>query len=439
MKSNKRSSPANIVFHLLVVAAMKNGQLVQADSVTATNGAPIDLSKELEEAASLNASPGAKKVNDWAASDPFVRTMTVLEHGKIVSSYVRDDVDPEVPWQAWSTTKSWVSLLTGVMLQDGSLSSLNETLGDIFPEEESWAEATDTEFRKAVTVRELLTMSSGLVPEPWDLNNTEADMAEALPGGDSGGGSLPDALAFPLIGEKGKFSYLGISNIMSYVILERTGMTPRQYLAENVLPDLGIDDSDINWWQNADGVEYAYHGIELTPEQMAKFGQLYLAEGATGPGKPSLLPAEWFKASTSAQLEFSVEIFPGFTMEASYGYLFWSGEGEKFFRNPNIGKNTVWCAFGAGGQDICIDKQLGRVNVMQRDFDPTNMMANGLGAAVAMDPTLSFEVDDKVDEDDVGVKDSSGDTTSASACRRNILYPFFSSTTLSLFAFLVGW
>lgn len=412
------------IFLLVAIAAPAAVKNVLVAGATA---AAVDLSIDLEEAPSLNASPGADAVNKAAAADPFIRTSFVLEHGKIVSSYVRDGVDPQIPWQAWSTTKSWVSLLTGVMLHDGSLASLNETLGEIFPDETLWAGLSDGDddaaFRRAVTVRELLTMSSGLVSPPSE--SLEADMAAAFDGGSAGGGSLADSLVFPAIGTRGEFSYLGISNIMSYLIVEKTGKTPRQYLAEKVLPALGIEDSDINWWQNAEGVEYAYHGIELTPHQMAKFGQLYLARGITGPDGNALVPAEWIDASNSAMLEFSAELLPGITLDAAYGYLFWSGEGAKMFSNPNVGDNSVWCALGAGGQDICIDASLGRVSVQQRDFNPVSPTeGSGIMASVAMDSTLSFDVAVVEEEKDAGGEEegkeeigAAGDTTSDSVGR----------------------
>jgi len=56
------------------------------------------------------------------------------------------------------------------------------------------------------------------------------------------------------------------------VIQERTGLSPRVFLDMMVFPALGIDNSDIDWWQNEDGMEYAYHGLLMTAHQMAKFG-----------------------------------------------------------------------------------------------------------------------------------------------------------------------
>lgn len=368
---------------LLLVAALLSSALMGADTAEAAGGAVIvDLSQDLEDSSTISdASPGAVAVREAALSDEFIRTALVLEDGKVVASYVRDGIDPDEPFQCWSTTKSWTSLLTGLAVQDSSL-KLTETLGEIFPDEGFWANATDVEFRKAVTIQEMLTMSSGLISPP---NYFDPEyLPDAFDLRTAGGSTLEDSLAYPLIGEKGEFSYLGISNIMSYVILERTGKTPRQYLADKVLPDLGIDDSDINWWRNADMVEYAYHGIELTAKQMAKFGLLYLQGGRSGPDRQLISP-DWIDESLTRHLSFTVEIVPGLPFSASYGYLFWSAM---------TGSNdTNWCALGAFGQDICISAELGRVSVQQRDNEGDGLSGGMTIMSVALNPDLSFQAE----------------------------------------------
>lgn len=266
---------------------------------------------------------------------------------------------------------------------DGNLLSIDETLGDIFADDsDAWADVTDNEtipFRKAVTVEEMLTMSSGLI-SPLDefpmipgVELTEEDFERDL--GNWGGSSLSDSLALPDIGSKGNFSYLATSNILSYVVKERTDMTPRQYLAENVMAHLGIAESDYNWLQNGEGIEPAFHGLELTPLQMAKFGQLYLQGGrsqpATNEDHHRLISQSWIDASFTQHSVDSVT-------NLGYGYLFWK-------------LGSAYCAFGMFGQDICIDQNLERVVVQQRDPDYVNYLQGSfIIAPVGLNPALSF-------------------------------------------------
>ena len=323
----------------------------------------VDLSQDLpEDASAMASSPGAAAIDDFVSSDPLIRAAIVLENGKVVANYHRDDVNANAPFQVWSTTKSWTSLLVGLLVE-GNLLALNETLGDIFQDDTAWMDITDETlaFRKNVTVEELLTMLSGLISPPRRFDGT------------GGGSSLSDSLSYPNIGPKGDFSYLGMSNILSYVIKERTGLTPRQYLAENVMSHLGISESDYDWLLNADGVEFAFYGLKSTGLQMAKFGQLFLQGGRTGPfDEHRVVSQSWVDDSFTSH---STDSNTGL----SYGYLFW-GFGP-----------YMYCALGTFGQDICIDQNSGRVVVQQRDSDFSNdLQGNFLVAPIAINTTLSF-------------------------------------------------
>mmetsp|Transcript_17887 Transcript_17887/g.32391 ORF Transcript_17887/g.32391 Transcript_17887/m.32391 type:complete len:395 (-) Transcript_17887:243-1427(-) len=340
----------------------------------------VDLSVDLETSGQIETNTGAQVLNQVLAEFPHVRTGLVLEDGRIVAEYVRDGINASEPWYAWSVTKSWISLLIGMMVDSG-LISLEETLYDIWPEDEAvWSKVTgvNVEFRKNVTIQSLLTMSSGLISDP----NNEGTVVD---GGDAGGDTLADSLSFPTeIGESGKFVYNGVLNIISYVILERSGLSPRQYAAQTVFPSLGIVDSEIEWWKNKDGVETAFHGLFLTNKQMAKFGQLYLQNGMAGP-ENRLMSSTWVSNSSHAQVDFVTDV-GGYPLSGSYGYLFWVINGE-WIDVPDAG--GFYCALGVGGQDICIHPQLNRVVIQQRDWEQ-DLDGNLIAAGVAFDPALSF-------------------------------------------------
>jgi CubicO group peptidase (beta-lactamase class C family) len=311
----------------------------------------------------------------------------------------------------------------GFAVEEG-LIGLEETLGEIFTNESVWAElnATEVDFKMNVTIFEMLTMTSGLNNPVLD-NPALANMTAALEdGGDAGGGTLVGSLAWPSVGEKGIFHYLGVSNILSYVLQERTGMSPREYLAQKVLPAFGLQDSNIDWWQNADGLEYAYHGLELTAKQMAKFGQLYLQGGLSAPDTQLLKP-EWVSNSTSVQVEEATIVSPAdpsIKLTGKYGYLFWIINGSNIGA-PNTGQ--FYCTIGLGGQDICVDLELDRVSVQQRDFE--DGAGNLIIAAAALDKNISFE----------GVE---GGNTSTMTSGSKWMYPFSFLAGLVAFIYSVS-
>jgi len=224
----------------------------------------------------------------------------------------------------------------------------------------------DAELRQNISILEMITMTSGLTIdlEAWTVltkkllknPNPESRDAEYIYGG---GGSLVDALSLsymPMVEEnRGSYDYLVVNNILSYVILKVSGLTPRQYLAENILPALGIENDDLFWGHMDNGVEHAFAGIHLTAGQMAKFGQLYLQRGATGSGN-QLVSEDWIDDSLSIFVEGTLH----FLGPIKGGYL-WLDMSDRF-STPG-----TWCAWGVGDQYICVNSLLDRVVVIQRD------------------------------------------------------------------------
>ena len=293
----------------------------------------IDLSKEF---ARSSGSSGDAFIQRLASQEPRIRSTLVLEKGKIVSEYYRSDIDPNENHQVWSATKSWMGMLVGMLVKDGLLNT-DETLGDVFSDD-IWMNIADSQFRKNVTIEELLTMSSGFFDE-WERGYQWTSYEN----GTAGGANVTDSLQFPLVGERGTFQYLGTSQILSYVLDSRTNLTPFEYLKEKLLPSIGIDATNISWWANVDQMSYGYHGLNLTPEQMAKFGQLYLQEGMVGSTVTPLVDPEWIKLSSSPKINVRSRIFTDFSVD--YGYLMW------IFNMPNrTDIASFYCAMGIGGQ-----------------------------------------------------------------------------------------
>mmetsp|Transcript_5707 Transcript_5707/g.8519 ORF Transcript_5707/g.8519 Transcript_5707/m.8519 type:complete len:184 (-) Transcript_5707:1095-1646(-) len=164
-------------------------------------------------------------------------------------------------------------------------------------------------------------------------------------------------------------------------------MTPRQYLDERVMGKLGVGEDEYDWYQNEDGVERGGGGLELTPMQMAKFGQLYLQGGRTSPSNDErVISEEWIDASFTHHSTTdwsSVGMGSVKRMNGNpYGYLFVGIE------YPS--RSTVYCAFGNDGQLVCVDRDLGRVVITQRENKMTGLSDVFNVLDVALEKTLSF-------------------------------------------------
>lgn len=62
----------------------------------------LDLSQKLKEAKHINKSIGYNTLLESINTKPYIRTALVLEHGKVVASYTREDVDASIPANIFS-------------------------------------------------------------------------------------------------------------------------------------------------------------------------------------------------------------------------------------------------------------------------------------------------------------------------------------------------
>lgn len=128
----------------------------QQVAALATSKAIVDLSKPLEyDDDAISSSPGSLAINDMASSDSQLRAVMVLEGGKVVSSYTRDDVDPNEPFDVHSVTKGVITLLIGMLIDEGKL-TLETILGDVFTDPSVWEGMEDAELRQNISVSEMI-------------------------------------------------------------------------------------------------------------------------------------------------------------------------------------------------------------------------------------------------------------------------------------------
>eukprot|EP00531_Pseudo-nitzschia_arenysensis_P005395 CAMPEP_0116156788 /NCGR_PEP_ID=MMETSP0329-20121206/23011_1 /TAXON_ID=697910 /ORGANISM="Pseudo-nitzschia arenysensis, Strain B593" /LENGTH=277 /DNA_ID=CAMNT_0003653879 /DNA_START=37 /DNA_END=866 /DNA_ORIENTATION=+ len=239
----------------------------------------IDLSKPFP-IGNANNLAAAEFENEWVTRD--------IDDGEVVVDYQRNTVSDDTIYELWSATKAVTSMIIGTILYSDEYDlSIDDTLGDIFTNAADWSEIEDeeeVEFKKNITIFEILTMTSGL----WQVNpiTNPLAMISANPLNpfdppNTAGVDLAESLAFNEWNatEKGELNYVYTSNILSYVVLAVTGMTPMEYASVDIWPSLGIDPSKIQWDQNFQGVEAAFSNLKMTARDMAKVAQLYLQKG----------------------------------------------------------------------------------------------------------------------------------------------------------------
>ncbi|MBN1580383.1 MAG: serine hydrolase [Anaerolineae bacterium] len=206
----------------------------------------------------------------------------------------------------YSCTKSVVSALIGIAIDQGYIAGVDQPLLDLFPER---TVANLDQRKQAMTLEHVLTMSTGL-----DCQDSYLYQWRGLDQMWQSKDWVQFVLDLPMVAKPGtRFEYCnGESSVLSALVQETTGRTALDFAQEHLFGPLGI--SDVSWRANPQGITIGYSELHLTPHDMAKFGYLYL-NGGQWEGKP-VVSAEWVKASTRKHID-------ALTLEEGYGYQWW--------------------------------------------------------------------------------------------------------------------
>ncbi len=252
-----------------------------------------------------------------------IHSVLVIRHGYIVAEAYYPPFTEESQREVFSVTKSVMSALIGIGLNEGAISGLDRPVLDFFP---GRTFAQPDPRKTAMTLENLLTMTAGLDWE--DTNPVLGQMTQS-----------PDWVAFvldrPMVEAPGRrFNYCsGCSHLLSAILQETTGQKTFDYAQAHLFGPLGI--THFTWQRDRQGIALGGWGLQMTPRDMAKFGYLYLHGGAWD--GQQLVPAEWVRRSTARHVETDS------TLALGYGYQWW--------RDPAV---DAYMARGRGGQLIYV-------------------------------------------------------------------------------------
>jgi len=241
-----------------------------------------------------------------------------------------------------SVTKSFTSALAGITLNKGLLSSVDQKMIGFFPE---IAEKITDPRKKQITIRHLLQMRAGY---PWE--ESHPDLWKGL----LSGYYPPLIEELPLVSEPGtRFHYSNLTSNWLGIIIDRVcGMNLKTYAEKHLFSPLGVNSGE--WGQDAEGHNNGCGDLHLTARDAAKFGQLYLNDGAYEGNQ--IVPADWVHDSlqTYSVNEAFVKKVGDFH-DIGYGYHWWSA---------NVGKHHINFAWGHGGQLIVLSHEIELVTVV---------------------------------------------------------------------------
>ena len=235
-----------------------------------------------------------------------------------------------------SVSKSFTSALVGIAIGQGKIKGVDEKILDFFPDVQ---DIQNMDERKAsIRLKDLLTMRSGTDYHESGSGSPHYQL-NALPKGWD-----IFYLNRPMVNQPGtNFLYdSGGVILMSSLLKRRTGMHADEFAGKYLFPPLGIE--KVSWFKNREGHPHTGGGMHLRPQDMAKFGLLYLREGKWE-GR-QIVPARWIKESFKKH----VTLTRRGIWTTGYGYLWWiqppDPDGSK--------KHNIYAARGAYGQFIFV-------------------------------------------------------------------------------------
>ena len=234
------------------------------------------------------------------AQGKHTQGVVVVRHGVIVAEWYAEGASVDSYAASWSVAKSFTSALIGIAFEDGLIPSLDVSMATYIP---SWA-GTDKE---AITLRDVLTMSSGLDwVEDYALTE-ESDVVDMVLTGESALAIVEDEPVLHSPGEVFNYSS-GDTMLLSAVLQEATGMSAGAFAQARLFAPLGLD--RVDWWQDTTGQTLTYCCLDMRSRDFARFGQLYLDRGARD-GR-QIVPTGWVEASLSPSSAYE-----------GYGYQWW--------------------------------------------------------------------------------------------------------------------
>lgn len=285
------------------------------------------------------------EASDYNATEISEKLRTKLEQTESIAFTViqGDSVKYEEYWGIGSKTsrtnsfsmgKSIVSILIGIAIDEGYIESVDQKIIDFIPE----YDRDGKHFNQDVTIKHLLTMSSGM---DWHENyyNPFGVTAEAYFTKD-----LEELMYSINFTDKPgeKWRYLsGNTQLMGIIVARATGKSLSDYASEKLWIPMGATDEAEWMLDDNDGVEKAYCCFNSNALDFARFGQLYLDHGKWK-GK-QLVDSAYVAASLAGDLE------------SHYGYSWWL--------YPTQYKYPVYNMRGVNGQYVIVIPKLDLVAV----------------------------------------------------------------------------
>ena len=268
---------------------------------------------------------------------PRMRSILVSVDGELLAEQYFHGATPQRAANLKSASKSIISVLVGIALDQGHLDGVDTTIDQFFPE------YLDDPAKERITVEDLLTMRSGL---ETTSNRNYGRWVHS-------GNWVRHVLTRPLVSEPGsRMIYsTGNTHLLSALITRASGMDTHSFARRYLGEPMGI--SVPRWTTDPQGVYFGGNEMSMTPRDMLAIGEMYLNCGRVGTRQ--IVSEEWVHTSIRPHATRT------WRPDRAYGYGWWVRDVYGY---------DAFYAWGYGGQFIYVVPGLRLVTVMTSSPNP---------------------------------------------------------------------
>lgn len=270
----------------------------------------------LQEAKQALATTYTFKNHQYTLEDYFKRSSVlgflVLKDNKVIYERYFHDANSESRFLSNSVGKSFTSVLVGVALDEGKITSIDDPVIKYLP----WLDKSG--FNR-VTVKQALAMATG-VDLSYNADDPHASIHQFNAANVTGSPSLVNLLksvkAKPSVTPGTVFDYENENPVALGFILEKvTGMSYSAYLQEKIWSKIGAQSDAFLYRAKSQPDQCAYGCLNATLRDYARFGLMMMNGGMLD--KTRVVSASWVTASTTP-VKYTASV-----SDPGYGYLWW--------------------------------------------------------------------------------------------------------------------
>jgi CubicO group peptidase (beta-lactamase class C family) len=258
-----------------------------------------------------------KNYLDYTLTDALL----IIRHDTILYEYYGNEFTADDHHISWSMSKSVISALIGIAVQEGKIKNIEQTVTEYLPD------FANTGY-DGVRIKDVLQMSSGVgFNEDYgdfnsDINVMGRYFALGMPMRDF-------ARRLTRARRPGTYNlYVSIdTQVLGMILVQATGKSITEYMNEKLWSKIGAE-SEAYWIVDKAGMEFAIGGLNVTARDYAKIGQLFLDSGRWQGNE--IVPEDWVRASITPD---APHLLPGKRASAEheegYGFQWWIPNGAK--------------------------------------------------------------------------------------------------------------